>query len=354
MATIYKRGEVYWARAQRSGEEFRKSLGTRDRRVAQERLRKWLDDMDSVAWGKKPPRPFREVLKRFAQEHFRTLKPASATRYAVSMKALGRTFDGMNIQQVTKATLSDFETNRRTEGASAPTIRRDLACLSAMMSYCEEWEWLDTGGNIIPGYLKSRGKKGLKESPGRTRYLSDDEEAALLSKANEPIRTAIILAIETGLRDQELMKLTWPQIDFERRIIRTTSDTKNRRVRSVPLAQLSAQVLKAHPRHLTSLFVFANEDGERTKRFVKGFKGACRRVSKDKELSADLSDLRWHDLRRTAGCRWLRDGMSMEEVSLLLGHSSVAVTEKSYAFLDEEEAAQKAAQSKRTVLKRVK
>lgn len=352
MAGIYKRGEIYWARAQRGGKEHRTSLGTRDRRVAEERLRKWLDTMDAMAWGEKPPRPFRDAVKRFIQEHFRTLKPASAKRYAVSLKALSRTFGELNIQQITKATLSEFETNRRTEGATAPSIRRDLACLSVLMSYGEEWEWIDTGANIIPGYLKSRGKKGLKESPGRTRYLSDEEESALLKEANEPIKTAIILAIETGLRDQELMTLTWPQIDFEKKIIRTTRDTKNRRARMVPLARLSAQSLKALPRHISSLFIFTNEDGERVKRFVKGFKGACARVTKDKDNNLDLSDLRWHDLRRTAGCRWLRDGMSMEEVSLLLGHSSVAVTEKSYAFLDEEEAAQKAAQSKRTIRKR--
>ena len=51
--------------------------------------------------------------------------------------------------------------------------------------------------------------------------------------------------------------------------------------------------------------------------------------------------MRWHDLRRTAGCRWLqRDGKSMEEVSLLLGHSSVLVTENSYAFLEAEKVAE--------------
>ena len=65
----------------------------------------------------------------------------------------------------------------------------------------------------------------------------------------------------------------------------------------------------------------------------KGLNGAVRR--------AKIADLCWHDLRRTAGCRWLqRDGKSMEEVSVLLGHSSVLVTEKSYAFLEAEEIAE--------------
>jgi integrase len=43
----------------------------------------------------------------------------------------------------------------------------------------------------------------------------------------------------------------------------------------------------------------------------------------------------WHDLRRTAGCRWLQDyRKSIGEVSVMLGHSSIVVTEKHYAFFD--------------------
>lgn len=301
--------------------------------------------MDAVAWGDKPPRTFREVMKRFAEVHFPTLKPSSAKRYAVSMKALSRTFGEMNIQQVSTATLSDFEVARRTEGATAPSIRRDLACLSAMLSYCEEWEWIDVGGNIVSGFMKSRAKRGLKEAQGRRRYFSEGEEAKLLAEASDMVRAAIILSIDTGLRDQELMTLTWPQVEFDKRLIRTTTDTKSRRARTVPLTQRSAQLLKSLPRHISKPFVFFGEDGEKIGRMVKGFKGAASR--------AKLKDVRWHDLRRTAGCRWLqRDGMTMAEVSLLLGHSSVAVTEKSYAFLNEEATAQKAAQGKRTTKKR--
>lgn len=340
MAGVYKRGATYWGRAQREGREYRFSLRTKDRRTAEKRLHQWLEEMEASAWGDKPPRPWQAVWERFMREHFPTIKPTSATRYAVSLKNLSKVMDGKTIQQVGTALLNEFETMRRTEGATAPTIRRDLACLSCVMSYCEEWEWIDDGKNIVPAYMRRRRRKGLKEAPGRTRFLSEEEEIALIAKASEPARTAIIVSIDSGLRDQELMKLKWFQIDFKTGVIDTLTKTKSGKQRYVPLSPRSAQILAQRPRHIRSQFVFFHPEGEAYGRVIKAFRTAVK--------NAKLKDVRWHDLRRTAGCRWLRDGRSMDEVSAMLGHATVTITQKSYAFLDLAKIAQKAAQEQRT------
>lgn len=330
MAGIYRRGGVYWGRAQRQGREYRRSLKTADRAIAGRRLREWLDELDAVAWGDKPRRTFEEAAERFIREYLTTLKPGGAKRYGVSLKNLAPHFAGMTLDKIvaSRAILSDFETKRRSDGVTSGTIRRDLACLSSMLTSCEDWEWIEDRTNPVPGYLRRRAKRGLKEAQPRTRYLTEGEEAALLENATDVPRDAIVLAIETGLRREELFSLRWPQIDTARGIIATTTRTKNGRTRTVPLPQRSAQILAQFPRYLDSPFVFVNPDTrERYVALEKGFKAAARR--------AKITDLRWHDLRRTAGCRWLqRDGKSMEEVSILLGHSSVTVTEKCYAFLE--------------------
>jgi integrase len=68
-------------------------------------------------------------------------------------------------------------------------------------------------------------------------------------------------------------------------------------------------------------------DGRRFWHLDKAFRGACRR--------ARVADVRWHDLRRTCGCRLLQDrGFSMEQVRTWLGHSDLKTTQRSYAFLD--------------------
>lgn len=356
MANVYKRGQTWWGRAQRKGQEHRQSLETRDKRVAEKRLRIWLEELEAQQWGDRPRVSFPNAVRAFIVEYLTTLKPSSATRYGVSLKWLGDRFSDQMLDEIGREELSGFESWRRALGTSNPTIRRDLACLSSMFTFCEEKEWIDDGKNPVPPYMRRRAKRGLTEAPGRKRYLPETEEALLLAATTPAVREAVIVAIDTGLRSEEQFSLTWPQIDFARGIIQTTTDTKNGKSRTVPLPPRSAQILAQRKRqNLKSFYVFCHEDGTRILRMNKGLDGAVRRIGKAKAKAATEGldvptfdeDLRWHDLRRTAGCRWLqRDKRSMEEVCRLLGQSSVAVTEKSYAFLDDEKVAEEVAAQK--------
>lgn len=347
MATKYKRGKTWWARAQRGGREYRESLKTRNSGVAEKRLKQWVEDLEAADWGDRPRVTFREAMKQFTETHLPTLKPGAAKRYGVSLIWLNERMGDKLIGEIGRADLADFEGWRRNMEArngdgrkvSGPTVRRDLACLSSMLAFSEDRDWLGEGTNPVPGYLRRRARRGLKEAPQRTRYLTGQEETDLLAKASPGVREAIMLAIDTGLREQEQFGLTWPQVDLVKGIIATTADTKSKRIRTVPLPARSAQFLAQwKARNATSEdgkvsypFVFRHEDepGKRLRSCNKGFKAAARR--------AEINDLRWHDLRRTAGCRWRqRDEVSLEKVSILLGHSSYAVTEKAYAFLQNE------------------
>ncbi|GLK69227.1 integrase [Hansschlegelia plantiphila] len=332
MAKPFLRGKTYWARAQRNGRTFRRSLRTSDFAIAKDRMRQWLKQLDAEAWGDRAKYTFEEASEKFIAEHYPSLKPASRKRYGISLVHLNLHIGPKDITEIGSAEMSAFETARRSAGASAPTIRRDLACLSSVMTSCEDWEWLDDGKNPVPAFLKRRARRGLKESPPNRRYLTEDEEIALLKAATPMVRAAMAIAIDTGLRREELFSLRWSQVDIARGMITTTTKTKNGRARVVPLPSRSAQFMLQRPQHIRSEFVIRHDNGDRVLQMNRGLKGAIRR--------ANIPDLSWHDLRRTAGCRWLqRDRRSMEEVSLLLGHSSIKVTESVYAFLDEEEAA---------------
>jgi integrase len=327
MADIYKRGKTYWARAQRDGQDIRRSLKTADKRTAETRFRQWLEELDGAAFdGVK--RSYAEAEERFVKEHLTTLKPTSARRYGVSLTNLAATFGNKMLHEIGSAELSGFETRRRTDGVTSSTIRRDLACLSSLLTSAIDWEWLKE--NPVPGYLRRRAKRGLKEGQAKTRYLTEAEEKKLLDAASDEPRQAMMLALDTGLRLNELFDLKWSQVDLEKGVISTGTVTKSGRNRVVPVPARSAQILRSLKRYPKVPYVLVNPDTET--RFVTmqtALRGARRR--------AGIAHVTWHDLRRTAGCRWLqRDGRTLAEVSMLLGHSSVLVTEKSYAFLNEE------------------
>jgi integrase len=328
--SIYRRGKVYHALAWRNGVRHRTSLKTTDRAIAERTYRGWLDKLDRVARGEKVRRSFAEAEERFIRTHLSTLKPRSVKRYGDSLKHLVDHFGRIDdIATIDSAMLSSFEERRRADGVTSSTIRRDLACLSSLMTSCIECGWIDH--NIVPGWLLMRSKRGLKEGNPRTRYLTEGEEQRLLAAATAEVVPSLILALDTGLRMEEIFSLQWWQVDFERRFVRTTTNTKSGRQRVVPLPARAAAVLERLPRSEDVPYVLVNPD-TRT-RYVHQLHGLLAAVRR-----SGLMDVQgYHDLRRTAGCRWLqRDGKSIGEVSTLLGHSSVQVTEKSYAFFEAE------------------
>lgn len=351
MANIYKRGQTWWARAQRDNQEYRRSLKTGNRSVAEKRLRQWLEELDATRWGERARVAFSAAARAFIVEYLPTIKVSSATRYGISIKWLSDHFGECFLDDIGRKEMTDFVSWRRGLGVSSPTIRRDLACLSSIFTFCDDKEWIEDGANPVPGFMRRMAKRGLKESPPKRRYLTEEQEELLLAHCSERVREAVIVAIDTGLRDQEQSNLQWTQVDFRRGVIDTGEKTKSSKARTVPLPHRSAQIL-AHLRRTTnSFYVFCHDDGARVQRRNKGLDGAVSRAiianNAAKTPIPFPTKLGWHDLRRTAACRWLqRDRMSMEEISHLLGHASVQVTEQRYAFLKDEDVAAGIARTK--------
>jgi integrase len=86
--------------------------------------------------------------------------------------------------------------------------------------------------------------------------------------------------------------------------------------------------------------VFATKDGRRysetSPTYYEALQRAVKRANKARTKAGrePMEQVEWHDLRRTCGCRLLQDlEFEMKEVSVWLGHTSVAVTEQHYAFL---------------------
>lgn len=358
---VYKRGEIWWVRFRHAGVEVRQSARTRKRAVAEDYERRLKEEAGRLARGGRPRHTFDEMMARFMEEHFPLLSPSSQRRYNASISMMEPVFSGKHLDEIDGPMIQRFIARRKRDGVMVPTkggghirrdispatVRRDLACGSSAFDLAIEWEWADNNP------FKSIGKRTVPVSKPRRRYLSREEYDRLVAAAPAYLRPTIIFAVATGMRLEEQLSLVWTQVDLKRmecHLPRTKSDTP----RVVPLTAEALAVLRAQPRHIREPWVFFHDDkrpdrGEedptvtRFGKLNRGLAGAAKR--------AGVKDLRWHDLRRTCGSWMLQSGVDMIRVSRWLGHASVAVTERSYAFLDTRslhEAAQIRAQGERT------
>jgi integrase len=196
------------------------------------------------------------------------------------------------------------------------TINRELALLRTMLNKAVEWEHLDS----YP--INWRRVRRLTEN-SRERFLTPEEKSRLFEEIDDSspyLKPFLIIALNTGMRKNEVLGLRWADINLADSII-TVEKTrrKNRRVLRIPINQPVTETLSTIPK--ISEYVFYNpETKERVKDVRTAFRTVCDR--------AKIKNLRIHDLRHTFGTNLHTRGVDLLTISYLLGHSSVTMTEK--------------------------
>ena len=125
------------------------------------------------------------------------------------------------------------------------TANRYFTSFSVVRTVAQrEWGWL--AANPVHEVPK------LPEPRGRVRFLSEEEGERLLEACQQSVMPylalLVILALSTGARRGELLKLTWPDVDFSRQRL-TFYHTKNRTPRSVPLGHYALVVIQQWQHH---------------------------------------------------------------------------------------------------------
>ena len=208
---------------------------------------------------------------------------------------------------------------------SGATVNRYLAALSSCLSHAvQELQWLEK--NPVIQISKP------KENAGRVRYLSDDERTALLKacKSHPDLYLAVVLALSTGARQAEVMTLRYGQFDFKRQVI-TLPKTKNGEQRSLPLVGTALELLKerAKVRNLKDDRVFPPTAAAK--------KAECLDLRQPWEKAlkkAKIEDFHWHDLRHTAASYLAMSGVSLVEMSKILGHRTMQMVSR-YSHLSD-------------------
>lgn len=201
----------------------------------------------------------------------------------------------------------------------------------------------------------------LPRSPKKSiRVLTDAECSQLLTTATAiPAENGVDfpllleMALCTGMRRGELLNLTWPEIDFENRIVEVSpkDDTeytwkweiKDHDRRKLPLTERLVNMLAKRQSEASSGNPYVFIPTARYE-FIQAAREAgtwdydsskCPMNNFDRQFNtllkkAGLENVRFHDLRRTCLTNWFVHGLREMEVMTMAGHSSFETTRKFY------------------------
>lgn len=160
--------------------------------------------------------------------------------------------------------------------------------------------------------------KRLRTNNARTRYLSREEEQRLMPVLDfdSTVKSLTILALNTGMRRGELLKLRWSDVDLLRNII-TVRNTKSNRDRPVPI-NADALAVFTCMNHSSEWLFPAKDNKGHLKGFDRSWHWAC--------AQAEITDLRFHDLRHTAATRLAEAGCDAFTIAAILGHSQIQMS----------------------------
>lgn len=217
----------------------------------------------------------------------------------------------------------------RNKPRSPASVVRYMAALSAAFTTAvKEWGWVEDS--------PMRKVTKPREPRGRVRFLSDDERSRLLQACKEStnpyLYTVVVLALSTGMRQGEIMSLTWDDVDLNqgRAILH---ETKNGERRAVAITGHALELLRelGKVRRIDCNLLFP------------GKQNALQKVQKSMDLrtpwetavkKAELQDFKFHDLRHSAASYLAMNGASLAEIAEVLGHKTLAMV-KRYAHLSE-------------------
>lgn len=167
---------------------------------------------------------------------------------------------------------------------------------------------------VAEGVLKTNPCEGIENAyeSDRSEIIWTAEDMAALCKVASPeIQMAARLAAFTGLRQGDLLKLTWSKIDALA-ITLKTSKGRGKRSAIIPLYKGLRDALATIPKR--ALTVLTNTSGEPWK---SGF-GSSWGVAVERAGLAE-KDLHFHDLRGTAATNFYRAGFTLQEIADILG-----------------------------------
>lgn len=227
---------TYYGLVKRSGKQYRRSLKTKDRKLAERFLAEFRQKVERLDHTKaRATLTFADCAKQWLATVTPHMKPSSARRRETSVAQLSPYFGGVLIRNIAAGTCEAWAA-KRSPGIAASTYNNERDCIIAILAYAKrEGLLLDN-----PGLVLRRRKLGKTSIviPSRA-----DFEKLVATMRSLDVRyhhgaNLIELLAYSGMRLAEATSALWRDIDFGNGRFTVSGGefgTKNHEARVVPL-----------------------------------------------------------------------------------------------------------------------
>lgn len=315
MATIRKRGNRYQAQIRMSGYPLQsKSFTTQAAAKAwARRIESSMDNGSFIDVSQPGSVVIEDIIQDLIVSYERFNLPVAAPKRS-ALKQIADYFRGVSIHDLTVEDVLIFAAERRSK-VSASTLQKQMYYFKQAVKNSRIKLEEDAVQIATEELIK---KKIILGSVWRDRRLEPREYELLIKAAKKHwIRHAIDIAIESGMRQGEIHALKISDIDFNKGVIKVLrKDPKSeggKKLCKIPLLKgVREAILRAQ-----------NDIGGRDKLFkVKSSASISDKFARLRR-SLGIKDLTFHDLRHEAISRMFEKGMSVEQVRLVSGHTSL-------------------------------
>jgi integrase len=322
--SLYKRKDStqWWIKISLHGRTIQRSTGTADKIQALELHDKLKTSLwEQARLGVKPSHSWQEAVVKWLLE---TSDKATHGEDKQKLAWLHAYLGELMLDEINLEVIDRIRSAKLKEVSKATTNRYLALIRSILIRARDEWEWIDKVPKI----------RLFKETNSRERALTVDDAKALLAELPRHQHETVLFALATGLRQSNILKLEWAQVNLELRHAWIHGmQSKNRRPIAVPLNDIAIAVLQRQlGKHETKVFTYAG----------KPLKAANTRAWGHALKRAGITDFRWHDLRHTWATWQRQAGTPTHELQKLGGWRTGAMVER-YAHLAPEQLATAAA-----------
>lgn len=333
--SVFRRGRVFFYQFMVRGERYRGS--TKQKAIGKARAFESALMAEIIESGSDHRFEKAPLLSEFSTRFFAHIDksvesgqraPNTRKGYKYGWKRLEKT----KVAQMRIDQIGGSDADELVFAGSPSSANNALRTLSCMLSYACELK-----------IMRGRPKIKLREEHGREKLIEPWLEELLLEFAPPFLAAAIIIEMDCGMRPEEIMRMRWEHVFWDRGVYFNAGGKSKRARRHVIMPDRMRATLRNiqgdQRATVTSEWVFPSDGSKSSRKSASGHRvninkawGETRKrveiAMAERGIEGDLDGIVFYSARHTHATEFLANDGELSKLCMLMGHSSIVVTQK--------------------------